>query len=186
LASKLAAKFRKANLNVRVNPKTGSIILGVGTRFLFEKNSARLSAQAKKTLQKIIPLYANTLLGDEQAAKNIASFNIIGHASPTFRGECVDPTQKNSQAYDYNLHLSALRAEAVTKYLFSSHSFSFNQKWVMRNLTNSVGKSFSEPVKFSKRFVASQHGRECYGYDVNNSQRVELSFTLKDNLKIHQ
>lgn len=184
LANKLAEKFRKANLNVRVNPKTGNIILGVGTKFLFRKNSDILSSYAKKTLKKIIPLYSATLLGDKDTASNISTFNITGHASPTYRGKCVNPKFKNTRAYNYNLHLSSMRAESVTKYLFSTHSFDFVNKWEMRGLTNSVGKSFSEPILLN-RSIASQK-ESCFGHDVKNSQRVELSFTLKDNLKIRK
>jgi chromosome segregation ATPase len=179
IGRKLAKRLRDANIDVYVDPTTGNVILRMDKNFLFKKNSAVLSNGAKRTLQKVIPLYVEELFADKEITGKINTVNIIGHASPSHRQRFVDPFDpKNRRAYNYNLDLSSDRARSIVKYIFSRSFGNFNHKGIFREKVQAIGKSFSEPVK---RRPASAPTKKCGIYDCKLSRRVEISFTLKDN-----
>lgn len=181
IAQGLEKKFKEAHLNVQVDPFTGNVTLMTGQRFLFKKNSAILSDEAKLTLKKIIPLYAKVLLSNQEISDKIASINIEGHASPSFRGRYVSPDDINAPAYSHNLNLSGRRAQSIANYIFGQEIKNYDYKIPLRSLTQAVGHGFIRPIrkKLKERAVASL--TECGPYDCSKSQRVELSFTLKDD-----
>ena len=76
-----SAKFKENGLKAKVDLKTGEVVLLSGEGFNFEKGSARLSKEAKNILRKIIPIYAEVLLGDDNVYKQISSINMEGHSS---------------------------------------------------------------------------------------------------------
>ena len=181
LGKKIAKRLSEANLNVYVDPHTGNVILRMDESFLFKRNSAILSKGAKRTLRKVIPLYVDTLFKEQDIADKINTINIIGHASPTWRQIYINPEDILMRtAYNYNLDLSSDRARSIVKYIFSRNFGKFKYKSTLRNKVQAIGKSFSEPVK---RTPASKKADICgKDYDCKLSRRVEISFTLKDNL----
>jgi flagellar motor protein MotB len=131
-------------------------------------------------LEKVIPLYVDTLFKEKDIADKINTINIVGHASPSWRQQFINPYDVNMRrAYNYNLDLSSDRARSIVKYIFSKKFGHFKYKSTLRNKVQAIGKSFSQPVK---RSPASKKRDLCGHYDCKLSRRVEISFTLKDNL----
>ena len=200
IAQKLTDKFRGANIDASVDPKTGTVTLLMDNNLLFETNSSKLNEFAKNKLSKIIPLYSEVLFEDQNIKTKISSFNVEGHSSPSFNQSYVDPSEKNTVAYEYNLNLSARRATSITSYIFGNQIGDFNHKIYMRSISKSIGHGYMNPIirqaekseqeDFSSayRSLASISSAEeestCGPYDCELSQRVELSFTLKDDPKV--
>ncbi|MDA8793983.1 hypothetical protein N9N67_12105, partial [Bacteriovoracaceae bacterium] len=187
IANELADQFKKANISAYVEPTTGNVLLDMGEDFLFKKNSYILNRRAKKTIKKIIPIYSKVLFGSSEIKDKIESFNVVGHASPTHRGRYVDPGSTNSRAYSYNMFLSAQRASSISTYIFSSRTGKFNYKSTLQRMTRSIGKGYSSPIKLKARkgrsLASLKKKSKCKEYHCKKSQRVELSFTLKDDIK---
>jgi chromosome segregation ATPase len=182
IAKKLAETFKKANIAARVDPKTGNVTLDLGKNFLFKVNSDKLSQGAKLQLNKIIPLYSEVLFADQNISEQIASFNIEGHASPVWGKRYISPNEFNPKAHSYNIDLSGRRASSIISYVFGNKVGEYKFKNELKQKTRAIGYGYTQPVKFSgdkKRSIASQN--ICYPFDCALSQRVELSFTLKDD-----
>ncbi len=183
IAADLAKVFQGENLNVQVDKKTGNVVLLMDKNFRFKKNSYSLNNAAKKTLKKIVPIYAKVLFGNTQIQDKISSFNVVGHASPSYKGQFVTP-QSNGGAYAYNMRLSAQRASSITNYVFSSKMGDYEYKQDLKYFTRSIGQGFTRPIKkeISRSLASvSSEDKVCGPYNCYASQRVELSFTLKDD-----
>ena len=196
IARKLARHFKKNNIDAKVDPKTGTVTLLMDKNLLFETNSARLSKFAKSKLGQIIPVYSEVLFGDLDFKQKIAYFNVEGHASPSFGTGYVDPYKSAPEPYNYNLNLSARRANSITNYIFGHRIKEYPNKLYMRRITRSVGFGFTKPIKPSRMSrgrapasisavddLSAKLGEKhnCGDYSCALSQRVEMSFTLKDD-----
>tara|TARA_Y100000780_G_scaffold132772_1_gene119470 strand:- start:188429 stop:190888 length:2460 start_codon:yes stop_codon:yes gene_type:complete len=185
IAKELADAFEKANLNVKVDKKTGNVVLLMDKNFRFKKNSFYLNKAARATLKKIIPIYSKALFGNEKVKDKIGSFNVVGHASPSFRGKYVEPDKQNSEAYSYNMRLSAQRASSIANYIFSKSIGAYPFKGELQAFAKSIGQGYIKPVMTKPKIgrgLASVKEGQCGPYDCYASQRVELSFTLKDDV----
>lgn len=183
IAKDLAKAFKDAKLNVLVDNKTGNVVLQMNENFRFKKNSFYLNKRAKASLKKIIPIYSKVLFGNKEIKNKISSFNVVGHASPSFRGKFVAPDDQNSRAYSYNMRLSAQRASSITNYIFSKSIGNYDHKSKLQLFTKAIGQGYIKPVKNQSRKgrkIASSGA--CGPYDCYSSQRVEISFTLKDDV----
>lgn len=183
IAKDLAKAFKDAKLSVLVDNKTGNVVLQMDENFRFKKNSYYLNKKAKATLKKIVPIYSKVLFGNKDIRNKISSFNVVGHASPSFRGQYVDPSDQNSKAYSYNMRLSAQRASSITNFIFSNSIGKYPYKSELQLFTKAIGQGYIKPVaKEIKvgRKIASQG--TCGPFDCYSSQRVEISFTLKDDV----
>jgi len=188
IAKRLAKEFKKADINVHVDEKTGNVVLLMNENFRFAKNSHKLNASARNTLKKIIPIYSEVLFGNEQVKESIQSFNVVGHASPNHQGRYVEPLAHNNVAYSYNMRLSAQRAASVANYIFGSKIGSYHYKRFLKSFTSAIGQGYTKPVKALQKLqngrgLASVKESNCGPYDCYASQRVELSFTLKDDVE---
>ncbi len=190
VAMKLQDKFKENGLDAKINLKTGEVILLSGEGFNFEKGSAKLSVEAKKILKKLIPVYANVLMGDEKVFKQISSISMEGHSSPSFSGKYVNPEDPMAEAYSYNMRLSAMRAAAVANYLMASEIGDYPHKNRIKNLLQSVGFGYMKPIPTEiQRLPASStmEAQDCGPWDCHKSQRVQINFHLKDNMEeIHK
>lgn len=185
IAKQLAKEFANANLNVQVDGETGNVVLLMNENFRFKKNSFHLSRVAKKTLTKIIPIYSKVLFGSKRIQDKIQSFNVVGHASPSYKREFIEPLADNNVAYAYNMRLSAQRASSITNYIFGREVGQYDFKKKLKSFTKAVGQGFTKPVVSlpQSRSLASTQKNTCGPYNCHASQRVELSFTLKDDEK---
>ena len=172
--------FKSAKLSVMVDKESGNVVFQMDKNFRFKKNSYYLNKAARRTLKKIIPIYSKVLFGNKKIKDKIAGFNVTGHASPSHKGKYVSPLSPNSKAYSYNMRLSAQRAASVTNYIFGRKIGKYSYKTFLKEYTSSIGQGFTRPIKKQGRNIASSGA--CGPFDCYSSQRVELSFTLKDDV----
>lgn len=183
IAQKLCKRLKEANIDVKIDPKTGNIIFSMDEVFLFKRNSYELSPVIKGKLSKLIPVYADELFKDDQIAAFISNINIEGHASPTYRENFVHPKIDFPEAYMHNLKLSSSRANQIVNYILAPEFKSFKYKINFRERIAAIGYSYSKPIKKIGRRLASNDPRErdCKEYDCKKSRRVEISFSLRED-----
>lgn len=185
VADSLKRKMRDQNLNVIVDSDTGNITLLMDDNFLFQKNSHELSDKAQVALSQIAPIYSEVIFGDENVSTKIENIEITGHASPSFKKRYVDPKGDHPDAYAHNMRLSAQRAASIANYMVGSKIGNYPLKSKMRDSIFAIGRSYISPVEKPKivgRDLASVDDT-CGPYDCSLSQRVEIGFRLKDDMK---
>jgi hypothetical protein len=97
----------------------------------------------KKVLERAMPAYAQSLFQSPRIAEKIENVEIVGFASPTFKGKYVDPSKLGNQereAVNYNLDLSYSRARSIFDHIYSK--MTFNHKQRLLPLVKVTGKSF--------------------------------------------
>jgi outer membrane protein OmpA-like peptidoglycan-associated protein len=188
VADSLKRKFGAQNLNVMVDNNTGNITLLMNDNFLFKKNSHELSEKAQTALGKIAPIYSEVIFGDQNLRNKIENIEITGHASPSFKKSYVDPKTDHPEAYGHNMRLSAQRAASIANYMVGKAIGKYEFKSEMRESIYAIGRSYVSPIEKPKvisRGLASVQVSEdtCGPYDCELSQRVEIGFRLKDDMK---
>ena len=159
-AEKIGGKLDSEELQVEIDKMTGD--LKISDVELFELNSYVLSDNGKKLLDKIAPIYIESIFADKELAEQIEYIIIQGHTdSQTFAG-----LNTKEEQFLKNMELSLKRAHAVTEYMFSTN---YNPKYSeqFRKIVVVEGKSFNEPILVN--------GVE----DFDKSRRVELKLKVK-------
>jgi chemotaxis protein MotB len=123
-----------------------------------------LSPHGKALLDKLAPIYINTIFSDKNLSDKIQGIIIEGHTdSQTFAG-----IKSKDEQFLKNMDLSLKRANAVAEYIFKTK---YDKKYSesFRKIVVVEGKSFNEPI-------LDKNGKEDY----NKSRRVELKLQVKD------
>ena len=161
VSEKISEGLKKSNIDADIDKMSGDLKISDGE--LFELNSYVLTPQGKKLLDKLAPIYINTIFADKELSSQIENIVIQGHTdSQMFAGV----NSKNEQ-FMRNMDLSLKRANAVAEYIFNTgydkkYADAFRKKLVVE------GKSFNDPILVN--------GKE----DFNKSRRVELKLKVKD------
>ena len=161
VSKKISEELKKSDIDADIDKMTGDLKISDGE--LFELNSYVLTPDGKKLLDKLAPIYINTIFADKELAGQIDNIVIQGHTdSQMFAG-----VNSKDQQFMRNMDLSLKRANAVAEYIFNTgydkkYADAFRKKLVVE------GKSFTEPVLVN--------GKEDY----NKSRRVELKLKIKD------
>ncbi len=156
----LIENLKKANIEAEVDPLSGDI--KISDLELFEVGSYNLSSKGKAYLDKLVPIYINTIFSKKELIDEIENIIIQGHTdSQSFSGI------KNPDAqYMKNMELSLQRANSVASYMFNTKiDKQYTQK--LKKILVVEGKSYSEPVLIN--------GKEDY----NKSRRVEMRLKVK-------
>ncbi len=156
----LIENLKKANIDAEVDPMTGDV--KISDLELFEVGSYNLSSKGKAYLDKLVPIYINTIFSKEELINEIENIVIQGHTdSQSFAGI------KNSDVqYMKNMELSLQRANSVASYMFNTKiDEKYNKK--LKKILVVEGKSYSEPIL--------TNGKE----DFNKSRRVEMRLKVK-------
>lgn len=151
---KLTEGFLSSKIDAKVDENTGKVSMDTG--ILFATDSAELSEASKAYVDAFCKVYAPVILNDEYKDA-ISQVVFEGHTDTA--GE-----------YDYNLELSQKRADAVLAYCLDStaNSLSDEQKTELKNLSQTKGYSFSDPVYDENGNV-----------DMDACRRVEVKFYMK-------
>lgn len=159
VSEKISGKLEEENIQVDIDKMTGD--LKISDVELFELNSYVLSDNGKKLLDKIAPIYINSIFADKELAEQIQYIIIQGHTdSQTFAG-----VKTKEEQFLKNMELSLKRAHAVTEYMFSTnYNPEYSEKF--RKIVVVEGKSFNEPILVN--------GIEDY----DKSRRVELKLKV--------
>lgn len=160
ISKELIKNLKEANIDAQVDKLTGDV--KISDMELFELGSANLSPKGKTYLNKLIPIYLNTIFSEEELVNEIENITVQGHTdSHTFSG-IKDP----NVSYMKNMELSTARANAVANYIFQTgYNKQYDQK--LRQMLVVEGRSYSNPVLVN--------GKEDY----NKSRRVEMRLKVK-------
>ncbi len=182
LVQRIQRNLRKSGLKASVDGKTGDVIINFGNEY-FDTGKAKLKGAMKKTLEKFMPLYSKSLFSDQKTAEKIASVEIIGFASPTYKGKFVDPVSlkaENREAVNYNLDLSYYRARSIFDHIFDTRKMKYKFQKVLLPKVKVTGRSYL--ADGSERDIASGMSQReyCKKYDCKKAQRVIIRFNLEN------
>lgn len=161
ISKELIENLKDADIDAQVDEMTGDI--KISDLELFELGSYNLSPKGKVYLDKLIPIYINTIFSKKELIDEVDNIIVQGHTdSQTYSG-IKDP----NLGYMKNMELSLQRANAVADYMFrTGYDKKYSEK--LREILTVEGKSYSEPILVN--------GKEDY----NKSRRVELRLKVKN------
>ncbi|HEX4923285.1 MAG TPA: microtubule-binding protein, partial [Bdellovibrionales bacterium] len=179
LAANIKGKFKAGGIDAEVDGKTGDVLLSFEGEY-FDTGQAKLKPGMKKVLERAMPAYAQSLFEDPKIAEKIENVEIIGYASPTYKGKVIDPQKlsaKERDAVNFNLDLSYDRARSIFDHVYSKMAFSHKSR--LLPLVKVTGKSFLGDKL--ERDVAGQDPNDfCKKNDCAKKQTVIIRFKLKD------
>ena len=184
LAQAIKKNFADAGVSASVDEKTGDVVINFQNEY-FETGSSDLKNGMKQILQKTFPVYAKSLLQNPAVAKHISSVEIVGFASPTYKGKSVDPeslSPENREAVNYNMDLSYQRAKAIFEHVFDTNKMQFQYQRDLLPMVKVSGRSYLASDRLSGRTPAALKPGEdfCSVFDCKKSQRVIVKFNLKE------
>lgn len=156
----LIEKLQEANIDAQVDTLTGDI--KISDLELFETGSYNLSQNGKKYLDKLVPIYINTIFSREDVINQIENIVVQGHTDTQSFAGIKNPDIQ----YMKNMSLSLQRANAVAEYIFqTAYDRKYSDK--LKKILVVEGKSYSEPILVN--------GKEDY----DKSRRVEMRLKTK-------
>lgn len=178
IASAIKASFAKAGIKAEVDGETGDVMLDFGDQY-FDSGRSNLKDGMVDVLKKAFPVYASSLYDNPNIKMKPSAVEIVGYASPTYKGKLIDPTALQAddrKAVDYNLDLSYARARSIFQFLFDKQKMTYKHQEEMLPLVKVTGRSFLADSK-NLRGIASQNRAEfCERYDCKKAQRVIIKF----------
>ena len=161
VSEKIGKELKGADVNVDIDKMTGD--LKISDVELFELSSYVLSNNGKKLLDKLAPIYINSIFADKELSEQIQYIIIQGHTdSQMFAG-----VNSKDEQFLKNMDLSLKRANAVAEYICkTNYDKQYSEQF--RKIVVVEGKSYNEPVLVN--------GIE----DFDKSRRVELKLKVKD------
>lgn len=179
IAKDIKEGFNKVGVKADIDMKTGEVVLDFGDSY-FENDSANLNPKMRDILEKAMPVYSDSLFGNPKVAGKITTVEIIGFASPTYRGRFVDPSSNKPEdraAIKYNMDLSYRRANAIFQHVLDSNGPDKGHQKDLLSLMKVSGRSFLEVLKVQNRNVA-EAAEFCKQNDCRKAQRVIVRFSM--------
>lgn len=177
VAKDIRASFANAGIKAEVNSETGEVLLDFGDSY-FDSGSAQLKQEMRSVIDKAVPLYAKSLLGNSKISDKVSAVEIIGFASPTYKGRFVDPksnTKEDQEALKYNMDLSYSRAKSIFNYIVDNQKDQTPAQKNLMALMKVSGRSFLEVAKV-KTDVSPENF--CKVNDCKKAQRVVIRFNM--------
>ena len=178
IAKEIKAGFAKKGIKADIDMETGDVLLDFGESY-FESNSANLTTDMRAVLQKAMPVYSKSLFGNRTVSEQISSVEIIGFASPTYKGKVIDPNSSKSfdrEGLKYNMDLSYKRAKSIFNYVLENKEMDFDYRDALVPNLKVSGRSFLDLMK-QDRSIASVEDY-CKKNDCKKSQRVIIRFSM--------
>jgi chromosome segregation ATPase len=183
LAAQIQKNFAAAGIDAAVDGKSGDVIINFQNEY-FDTGRADLKNGMKSILEKTFPVYAKSLLENPKIAKKIGSVEIVGFASPTYKGKSVDPSSlsnESREAVNYNMDLSYQRAKSIFEHVFDTNKMQFADQQKLLPLVKVSGRSYLATDKLPGRSTAAAGAQDyCSVFDCKKSQRVIIKFNLKE------
>ncbi|MDX8335212.1 OmpA/MotB family protein [Candidatus Cetobacterium colombiensis] len=154
IVSIIIGKFKKENLKIDIDAKTGNIKLD--DSILFSFGSAELKPEGKEFLKEFVPKYVEVFFGDNNVRPYITQIVIEGHTD-------------NVGSYLSNLDLSQRRALSVVKFIFGEEMPYFKWKEDLKQIITANGRS-------NILLIKDKNGN----LNAAKSRRVEFQFKLDD------
>ena len=160
-SNEIVEKLKEQDIEAEIDKMTGDI--KISDLELFEVNSWVLSKKGQQYLDKLIPIYIDTIFSKPELLVGIDNLVIQGHTdSQSFSGLSTKDEQ-----FAKNMELSLKRANSVAQYMFKTN-FDKQYSEKLRSMMAVEGKSFANPV-------LKEDGTEDYA----KSRRVELKLKVK-------
>lgn len=184
LAKGIKDRFGAAGVKAEVDEGTGDVLLSFGDEY-FDTGASNLKPKMRAILEKAMPAYSASLFENPKVASKIQSVEIVGFASPTYKGRFVDPKSleaSDREAINYNLDLSYNRARSIFNYVFDKDKLEFKHQKRLLPLVKVTGRSFLSGDKDRSPANGNDTSAEgfCRKNDCAKLQRVIIKFTLKD------
>ncbi|MBS1969453.1 MAG: microtubule-binding protein [Bdellovibrionales bacterium] len=179
VADEVKKGFAKAGIKADIDMETGDVVLDFGQAY-FDSDSDHLKNEMKNVLEKAMPIYSKSLFGNPKISDKITAVEIVGFASPTYKGRFIDPkSQKpeDKQAIKYNMDLSYRRANAIFGYVLDDNNLRFEHQKELVGLMKVSGRSFLEVMNVNTRNVANAN-EFCKQNDCKKAQRVIIRFNV--------
>ena len=159
VSNKISEQIKKNELAADVDEMTGD--LTISNVELFELGSSELTENGKKLLDKVIPIYVNSIFTEKDLTEAIEHIVVQGHTdSQMFAG-----VNSKDEQWLRNMDLSTKRANSVAQYIFRTHfDKQYNEK--LKKVMVVEGMSFNKPVLVD--------GKEDFG----KSRRVEIKLQV--------
>lgn len=177
VAKNISNSFAAAGIKAEVDADTGEVTLDFGQSY-FDSGSAQLKEEMKAVIEKAVPVYAKSLLGNDKISEKVSSVEIIGYASPTYKGRYVDPKSSDKQdqeALKYNMDLSYSRAKSIFNYILDNQGNNSTYNKNLMSLMKVSGRSFLESSKI-KSDVSPENF--CKVNDCKKAQKVVIRFNM--------
>lgn len=178
---KIASNLKKAGIEASVDGKSGDVIISFGEEY-FDSGKASLKPGMEQVLKRFMPTYSSSLLSDPETADKIQSIEIVGFASPTYKGKYVDPKSLkagNKEAMNYNLDLSYYRARSIFDYVFDTTKMQYRHQKDILPIVKVTGRSFLAEGENPKDAADLSQKEYCKKYDCKKSQRVMIKFNMQ-------
>lgn len=183
LAQQIMNNFKAAGVGAEVDQNTGDVLLSFGDQY-FDTGKAALKPQMRKILEQAIPAYSESLFKDQKIANKIQSVEIVGFASPTYKGRYVNPqslSPEDRKAVNVNLDLSYARARSIFNHVFDKDKMTFKHQKQLLPLVKVTGRSFfGSDVRDPASTGDGSAEQFCKVNDCAKLQKVIIKFTLKD------
>lgn len=182
LIERIKNNLERAGVKAEVDGKTGDVVITFGDEY-FDTGKASLKPGMTQILQKFMPVYSKSLLEDQKTAEKIKAVEIIGFASPTYKGKYVDPVSLQAQdreAANFNLDLSYYRARSIFDHIFDTSKMSYQHQRDLLPLVKVSGRSFF--AEGSEKDVANGISEKdyCKKYDCKKAQKVIIKFDMSN------
>lgn len=183
LAKNIADALKKAGVDADVNEKTGDVTISFGKDY-FDNGSAQLKMSMAEVLEKFVPKYSESLFRDPKIAEKITSVDIVGFASPTYKGKYIDPQSldpNDKAAAKYNLDLSYKRASSIFDYMFDTKKIQYKHQKELLSRVKVTGRSFFAEGRAPAGVTPGMSQKEfCAKVDCNQAQKVIIKFNMDD------
>jgi len=177
VAKDISKSFANAGIKAEVNNETGEVILDFGESY-FDSGSAQLKTEMKHVIEKAVPIYAKSLLGNSKISDKVSAVEIIGFASPTYKGRFVDPksnSKDDQEALKYNMDLSYSRAKSIFNYMIDNQKDQTPYNRNLMALMKVSGRSFLEAANVKTNVSPETF---CKVNDCKKAQRVVIRFSM--------
>lgn len=171
----------KSGLTADVDENTGDVVISFGREY-FESGKAELKPGMEDVIKKFMPAYSKSLLQDPKVAEKIKSIEIVGFASPTYKGKYVNPVSleaSNRDAVNYNMDLSYYRARAIFDYVFDTSKIQYKHQRDILPMVKVTGRSFLAEGENAREISSMTNAEYCAKYDCKKSQRVMIKFNME-------
>ena len=159
-AEELTQKLKKSQIEAEVDKLTGDV--KISDLELFETGSYTLSENGMEFLDKLVPIYINTIFQKEELINGVENIVIQGHTD----SQAFSAAKTKEEQFVKNMDLSTKRANAVAEYMFKTNYDKQYSPALIKMLVVE-GKSFTEPILVD--------GKE----DLAKSRRVEMRLKVK-------
>jgi outer membrane protein OmpA-like peptidoglycan-associated protein len=153
IARSLERTFRRSNLHMSIDPRTGAINFASDIFFAFD--SYQLSPAGEQSLRRFIPEYLSVLLAPRYR-RDIAAIIVEGYTD-------------REGSYLYNLNLSQERASAVVNYILSSSFPNLPDRVLLQHDLVAEGRSFNDPVYINGVYSPSASRRVVFAFQVKDT-----------------